>query len=469
MERVDTAILWFRRDLRITDNRALASVAAQAAKVVPVYVLSNWCGSHGWTGAHRQQFLCGCLESLRDSLAEIGGRLVIRRGAPVKELERLALETKAKAIFFNRDPDPYGRKVEGELTSLGRRMGIKIVGCNDVSIHDGNELLTVAGEPFRVFTPYAKAWARLKKPSTTNRVRRIEPAEGVFSLPLPDLGTWGLASETHVPEAGEKAARRRMKMFLEKGLADYQVGRNLLGKPTSRLSQDLRFGLLSIRELLQKCEEHSSGLSAAGRRSAGKFINELVWREFYLSILWHFPEVLEVEFEPKLRGMKWPGNQDHFRKWCAGETGVPLVDAAIRQLNETGYMPNRARMIVAMFLTKDLLLDWRLGERYFMQKLTDGEIASNNGGWQWSAGTGADAAPYFRIMNPWTQAARFDPRGEYIKNWVPELRNVPAKKFGEPPAHGERLASNYPAPLVDHTTVRRRALELYERYKLETA
>jgi deoxyribodipyrimidine photo-lyase len=256
-----------------------------------------------------------------------------------------------------------------------------------------------------------------------------------------------------------------MKWFLEHGLADYATGRNALAEElTSRLSQDLRFGLLSIRELFEKCHERESELSASGKRSANKFMSELVWREFYVNILWHFPEVLDMEFNPKFRGMDWPGDLEHFDLWCAGETGFPIVDAAMRQLGQTGYMPNRARMIVAMFLTKDLLLDWRLGESYFMQKLTDGEISSNNGGWQWSAGTGADAAPYFRILNPWTQGARFDPDGEYVKKWVPELRNVPAKLLFEPPASGERLAAGYPAPIVDHARAREKALELFGRY-----
>ena len=205
----------------------------------------------------------------------------------------------------------------------------------------------------------------------------------------------------------------------------------------------------------------ASVFAASARKSAEKFISELVWREFYLSILWHFPEVLEVEFNPKFRGMTWPGTREHFDRWRSGETGFPIVDAAMRQLVQTGFMPNRVRMIVAMFLTKDLPVDWRMGESYFMQKLTDGEIASNNGEWQRSAGMGADPAPYFRILNPWTQTARFDPQGEYIKKWVPELRSVAAQQFLQPPASGERLASGYPAPIVDHAFAREEALEFF--------
>ncbi len=282
------------------------------------------------------------------------------------------------------------------------------------------------------------------------------------SLPLPTLETWRLQPEADVLEAGEKAARLRMKRFIERGLTSYgQLRNSLAGECTSRLSQDLRFGLLSTRELLERCRHRASVFVASARKSAEKFISELVWREFYFSILWHFPEVLEVEFNPKFRGMTWPGTQEHFDRWRSGETGFPIVDAAMRQLAQTGFMPNRVRMVVAMFLTKDLLVDWRMGESYFMQKLTDGEIANNNGGWQWSAGTGADAAPYFRILNPWTQTARFDPQGEYIKKWVPELRGVAAHEFLQPPAPGEHLAPGYPAPIVDHARSREEALEFF--------
>ena len=464
-----TAIVWFRRDLRVTDNTALETAAAQASKVIPVYVLSNWGGSHRWTGANRQQFLCGCLAFLDQNLRAIGVPLVIRRGSAVEELQKLVQETRAQAVFFNRDPDPFGRRIEVELAALGRETGLEIVGCKDVSIHERDEVLTSSGEPFRVFTPYARAWAKLARASANRRVRNLKSAGSIFSLPLPTLETWGLKPEADVLEAGEKAARARMKTFLESGLATYGMGRNALaGTVTSRLSQDLRFGLLSIRELLQKCQEREADFPASGRKSAQKFISELIWREFYLSILWHFPEVLDMEFNPKFRGMIWPGKRENFELWCAGETGFPIVDAAMRQLNQTGYMHNRARMIVAMFLTKDLLLDWRLGESYFMQKLTDGEIASNNGGWQWSAGTGADAAPYFRILNPWTQTARHDPEGDYIKKWIPELRDVPPEKLAEPPGLGQRLAKNYPAPIVDHARAREKALELFGRYKITT-
>jgi deoxyribodipyrimidine photo-lyase len=230
---------------------------------------------------------------------------------------------------------------------------------------------------------------------------------------------------------------------------------------TSRLSQDLRHGTLSIREIFSKCRGVSEKATAAQRRSVEIFINELVWREFYFQALWHWPELLQQEFLPERRGMQWKPGGEALDRWRAGQTGFPIVDAGMRQMKATGFMHNRVRMIVAMFLTKDLHIDWRAGEQWFMQRLVDGEIASNNGGWQWSASTGADAAPYFRIQNPWSQTKRYDPDGDYIRRWVPELRDAPAVKFTAPPTPGLALARGYPLPMVDHAAERDHALEMY--------
>jgi len=464
-----TVIHWFRRDLRITDNPALGAAAA-AGQVVPVYICSGWKASHRWTGPNRQHFLCGCLASLAENLKSIGGALVIRQGGAVDALEKLAHETRAEEIFFNRDPDPFGRAVEDQLKAMAARNGIAVREFKDVCVHERDEVLTAAGESYRVFTPYAKAWAKLPRPSAVGRVKSLRTPPGVASDPLPTLDSWGLtAPAAGMVEPGERAARARMKDFLENRLAAYGANRNLpAGTTTSRLSQDLRFGLVSIRELVGAVEARSAELPAAGRDSAGKYLSELIWREFYMQILWHFPEVLEVEFNPVFRGIEWPGSQAAFVRWCAGETGFPIVDAAMRELRATGFMHNRTRMIAAMFLTKDLHLDWRLGERYFMQMLADGEIASNNGGWQWSAGTGADAAPYFRIQNPWTQTKRYDPNGAYIKTWIPELHDLPPEKFFAAPAPGLRLAKDYPPPIVDHAAARETTLALFARARSST-
>lgn len=457
-------IHWFRRDLRLTDNTALHAASVAGAQVIPVYILSDWKKNHRWTGPNRQHFLCGSLRSLDANLQAIGSRLILRQGDALAELEKLAVETQAEAIFFNRDPDPHGRAVEERLEKMGERLGIAIKPFKDVAIHERREVLTGAGETFRVFTPYSKAWEKLPKPAISPRIKALATPASLHSLPVPENAFWQLPPAAEgVLEAGEKAARTRMREFLDHGISRYGEMRDLpAGGGTSRLSQDLRYGLLSIRELHQECLKKADTLDANGRGSAMKYIAELVWREFYMQILWNYPEVLELEFNHKYRGMVWPGQVANLERWKNGETGFPIVDAAMRELRETGFMHNRTRMIAAMFLTKDLHLDWRHGESYFMQTLTDGEIASNNGGWQWSAGTGADAAPYFRIQNPWSQTKRFDAQGVYIKRWIPELRDVDASKFQDPPAPGLRLAKGYPAPIVDHSVARDITLELFK-------
>lgn len=457
-----TALHWFRRDLRLTDNTALAAAAKAAECVLPVYIQSAWSGAHRWTGPHRQEFLCGSLRSLDKNLRAIGSRLLVCRGDAVEELMTLAREVKAGAIYLNRDPDPFGRAVENRLMAEAKRQGIEVHAFKDVCIHERDEVLTSQGGPFRVFTPYARAWLKLDKPGPQGRLRALNTPSAPARGGTPMLADWKLEGSANIVEPGERAARERLAKFLDEWIGGYAGKRDFPAVGgTSRLSQDLRFGLLSIREVYARCEAKAAELPALARRSVHTFINELIWREFYMQILWHFPEVLEQDFNPKYRGMKWTGNERDFARWRDGETGFPIVDATMRQLAETGFMPNRARMIVAMFLAKDLRLHWSLGESHFMQQLTDGEIASNNGGWQWSAGTGADAAPYFRIQNPWVQAARHDPDGAYIKRWLPELRDVPAAKLTRPPQDGGALVKGYPAPIVDHAEARERALAMF--------
>jgi len=460
---VKRCIHWFRRDLRITDNTALHFAASAAVDVIPAYILSGWSVSHRWTGPNRQSFLSGCLGSLAGNLSAVGGRLILRQGDAVEELIALAKETQSTAIFTNRDPDPYGRAQEVRLARAAAEVGIEVRDFKDACLHERSEVLTGMGDSFRVFSPYSRAWAKLEHPPVLPRITSIRTPASIHSLELPTLGTWKLPPAAGgTIEAGEKAARKRLDDFMDDGLVAYSKQRDVPGiAGTSRLSQDLRFGLLSAREVFARVHEKSQEASPSGCISAAKYAAELVWREFYMQVLWHFPNVLEQEFNPKYRGMKWPGKIENFELWCRGETGFPIVDAAMRQLNETGFMHNRTRMITAMFLTKDLHLDWRLGESYFMQKLVDGEIASNNGGWQWSAGTGADAAPYFRIQNPWSQTKRYDSDAAFIKQWLPELRDVPPAKLCDPPPAGLRVANNYPSPIVDHAEARDVTLRLF--------
>ena len=463
-----TVIHWFRRDLRLTDNTALRHAAASGALVVPVYILSTWKKSHGWTGSTRQQFLCGCIASLSRNLETIGSKLVIRAGKAEEELEKLISETGATAVYFNRDYDPFGRQVENRVRDLCNRLGVACHDFKDSVMHEPTEILNGSGLPYRVYTPYSKNWLSQPKESAHPAVKSLggSPPSSLASLPLPTLDHWELPPCTaQIPESGERAARDRMRHFIDSGiLARYGENRNTpFGQSTSRLGQDLRFGLISIRELHARC------LAAEGPAgSIQTYIKELAWREFYMAILWHFPEVFEGEFNPDFLNMPWDGTDESFQRWCEGKTGFPIVDAGMRELLATGFVHNRVRMIVSMFLTKDLHCHWKLGESFFMQHLVDGENASNNGGWQWSAGTGADAAPYFRIQNPWTQTKRYDPDGAYIKKWVPELKNVPAEKLLEPPAPGLSIVPGYPSPMVDHSTERDRCLARFARHRSKT-
>jgi deoxyribodipyrimidine photo-lyase len=471
---MSTAIHWFRRDLRIADNTALNAAVVAHDQVVPVFILSEWKGEHRWCGAKRQEFLCGCLRSLAKNLEAKGGRLIVRQGRADAVLEKLVRETGAGAIYFARDPDPFGRAMEARVAAMAARLGVKVHPHKDHALHERGEVLTGGGSSFRVFTPYSRVWRQLEKQPPGRTLGKISTPEKVASLELPTLATWGLASEGEIVEPGEAAARKRLGRFLDGAVFDYATQRDLPAmEKTSRLSQDLRWGLLSIREIYARATELAVKATAAQRKSIDVWINELIWREFYFQVLWHAPDVLEHEFQPDYRALKW---RDHwrpeqraggeaFQRWCAGQTGFPIVDAGMRQLAATGFMHNRVRMIVAMFLTKDLHIWWMHGESHFMRHLLDGEIASNNGGWQWSASTGTDAAPYFRIQNPWSQAKRFDPDGAYTRRWVPELRDVPGARLCEPPE--APLARSYPMPIVEHGAERDAALEMFRGGKPE--
>ncbi len=470
--RFQTVLHWFRRDLRVHDNTALLAATAAAEHVIPVYVVSDWKRVHPWTGPVRQEFLGGCLAELDRNVARLGGRLIFRTDARADEaLDALLEETGAQAVFFNRDPDPYGIAMEESVAAVARRRGAEVFACQDVGIHERDELRTKTGKVYRVYGPYSRAWLKLDKPPVGGTPERLSPPpSGLRSEPVPTLAHWDLApSGAATVEPGETAARARLERFLDKAIHTYATDRDAPASDrSSRISQDLRWGLLSAREIFHRCHDLSRDerLPGGARESVGRYVGEIAWRDFYLQILFHYPEVLDTEFNPAMRGLPWREveNNDDYARWTRGETGFPIVDAGLRQLAGTGFMHNRVRMIVAMFLTKDLRIHWREGERHFNRGLVDGEIASNNGGWQWSAGTGADAAPYFRIQNPWTQSGRHDPKGDYIRRWVPELKDVPTAKLHEPPAPGSTLARGYPAPMVDHTAERDRTLEMFKRH-----
>ncbi len=466
------ALVWLRRDLRVSDHGPLqAAIKAHGGNVIPVYVLSSWQGAHRWTGEPRQRFLCGCLDSLAKNLEQLGGRLILRTGDAVVALDQLIVETGATAIYFHRDPDPFGRAMEAKVAAMATGRGLEVHGSWEVSVHPPGLVLNGEGKPYRVYSPFGRAWNKVEIGTPLARPTKLSTPAGLRSDAMPDMSRWGLSTDPGVQilEPGERSARHRLKDFLAGPAARYADDRNTpLGRTTSRLSQDLRFGTLSAREVVVRAREQGREQPAAARSSIDKFVAEVVWRDFYLQLLWHFPELLEQEFNPDFRGLPWRYDEASFRRWSEGETGFPFVDAGMRELNATGFMHNRMRMVVAMFLTKDLHLDWRLGESLFMQRLVDGDIASNNGGWQWSAGCGADAAPYFRIQNPWTQGSRYDTDADYIKQWVPELKDVPAAELHRAPVEGSRFAKDYPPPMVDHAQERDETLRIFSEHLAKT-
>ncbi|MEY4482958.1 MAG: hypothetical protein RL693_410, partial [Verrucomicrobiota bacterium] len=430
------SIHWFRRDLRITDNTALHHAVTSSEQVIPVYILSEWKKSHPWTGPGRQQFLCENLAALAGNIEALGSRLVILQGHADEALEKLIRESRADAVYTNRDPDPFGKAMEARVAAVCSKLGIELHTCKDAVLHEAGEVLTGEGKPYRVYTPYSRNWLAQPKIAPWPKVRSFGKMHQSKRLPLPTLEQWDLSACTvQLPPSGERAARTRMKSFIaDKVLVRYGQDRNTpFGRTTSGLSPYLRYGLIGIRELYQRCKQATEGADPTSASSIHTYLKELAWREFYMAILHFYPDVLESEFNADFRNVPWEGSDQFFQAWKQGRTGFPIVDAGMRQLLATGWMHNRVRMIVSMFLTKDLHVHWRLGESFFMQHLVDGEIASNNGGWQWSAGTGADAAPYFRIQNPWTQTTRYDPKGDYIRQWVPELAKVPAAALQSPP------------------------------------
>lgn len=381
-------------------------------------------------------------------------------------LEALVQESGARAIYYNRDPDPYGRAMETRIAKMAERRGIAVHACKDVGLHERDEVLTRTGTAFKVFGAYARAWVTHEKPGVGPVLTRLNTPAQITSLPLPSLATWGLKSTATIIQSGEAAARQRLTRFLEAMVSDYATSRDLPAtERSSRLSQDLRWGLLSIREVYHACANVAQRARGSVKESIDRFISELTWRDFYMQVLWHYPDVLDREFLPQFRGIPWEEPGEAFHQWTRGETGFPIVDAGMRQLRATGFMHNRVRMIVAMFLCKDLHCSWRLGEQTFLRHLVDGEIASNNGGWQWCASIGTDAQPYFRIQNPWTQTARHDPEGSYIHRWVPELADVPVALLSKPPRPGASIAAGYPSPVVDHSQARDATLELFRSFR----
>lgn len=422
-------IFWFRRDLRINDNAALYHALkdgpTQCVFIFDENILSKLEDRHD----KRVQFIHQEIVSINKKLKEHGASLHVYHGKPIEIWKKLVEEYTINSVFFNRDYEPSAIKRDEQVYNMLQRKDIYCKAFKDQVIFDRKEVLKDDGTPYKVFTPYSKVWREklnsfyLKSYPTEKYLANLVNGKGRDIPSMEDIGF--KASEHAYPS----------RKWDKQGLKDYKENRDYPWKNgTSRLSLHLRFGTISIRELARDMLEISE-----------TFISELIWRDFYQMVLYHFPESEEKAIKEKYRRIEWRNNEKEFEKWCQGKTGYPIVDAGMRELNETGYMHNRVRMVVASFLCKHLLIDWKWGERYFAKKLLDYDLAANVGGWQWAFGGGLDAAPYFRIFNPTSQQEKFDKDLKYIKKWVPE--------YG---------TSNYPEPMLDHKKARERCLEVFK-------
>ncbi len=442
-------IFWFRRDLRLVDHPALEA-AAERGPVLPLFIDDAVLREP--SGANRLHFLSASLRSLDRSM---GGRLVVRSGDPVRVLEELAGEIEASSVVATADFGPYGRRrderVERELDS--DHFSVSFLD-SPYAVPPGT-ITTKTDTPYKVFTPFFRAWTERGRPQPSP-APEVEWVTGPATEGIPEAPE----VTADLPPAGEDAAAERLDWFLGGPVHDYHECRNDPGiDGTSRLSPYLKWGALHPRQILARLG-----------RSSGEdvFRSEIAWREFYADVLFHRPDSARHAFVDTLASIEYdegPVADERFERWCRGETGYPIVDAGMRQLVAQGWMHNRVRMIVASFLVKDLHLDWTRGARWFMQHLVDGDLASNNHGWQWVAGTGTDAAPYFRVFNPTTQSAKFDGSGAYLRRWVPEIAHLSDARIHEPVRDETGPPEGYPEPIVDHAAERNEALARYERAK----
>ena len=425
-------IIWFRRDLRLVDNAALYHALKSDKAVLPIFIFDrNILDKLEDKADRRVEFIYAALAEMQHQLVEMGSSLAVFYTTPIEAFKQLLAHYSIKKVFTNHDYEQYAMDRDAEIAELLQEYGASLHTYKDQVIFEKNEVTKDDGKPYTVFTPYSNKWKAALKPFHL----KAYPTEKYFNnfykqppQPIPTLEKMGfIAVEKPFPS-------KELNFAL---INKYQEQRNFPAiRGTSQLGIHLRFGTVSIREIGRQCQDLST-----------TFFSELMWRDFYHAILWHFPHVRRGgAFKKEYEQIEWENNEVYFEKWCAGQTGYPIVDAGMRELNATGFMHNRVRMIVASFLTKHLLIDWRWGELYFAQKLLDFDYAANNGGWQWAAGCGCDAAPYYRVFNPTLQTEKFDKDLKYIRKWVPELDSL-----------------NYPQPIVVHEVARKKVLEVYAK------
>ena len=452
-------ICWFRRDLRVRDNPALFQAAATGLPVIPLFIVDTELIAGIKSDGAVFDFQAECLRDLSDNIEAMGGRLIVRKGRLTEVFTRIIGETHPQSVYFNKDYEPAAVNRDASAVTFLRSRGIQVRAFEDVVIHSPEEIRTSDGKPYSVFTPFAAKWRTLTKPNPLGKPSHLGTPR-VVSEPIPgceELGREKLVT-TPVVHGGERNAVNRWNYFLRERVNSYAAARDLPHiHGTSRMSPYLRFGCISPVRMYWDLIGLTLGSGNCSSNSTEKYIAELIWREFYTHVLYHFPQTAERNFRSRFDSLHWSMDEKMFAAWTEGRTGFPLVDAGMRQLNATGWMHNRVRMVSASFLTKDLFIDWRHGEKHFATKLLDIEKASNVGGWQWSASTGADPRP-LRIFNPAIQSRRFDAEGMYIKEWVPELRNVPSRYIHEPARMSPTLqketgvvaGKDYPFPIVDH-------------------
>ena len=432
-----TALFWHRRDLRIDDNKGLFEALKQNEIVNPIFIFDKSILDKLPNNDQRILFIYQEIESLKKSYQDLGSDLWVYYGEPSEIIPKIAQESNCSSVYFNNDYEPYALQRDEEIQVSLNKIKIEFIGKKDHVIFEKNEVLKDDGKPYTIFTPYSRKWkANLKEEDL--REYSIEKYSGNLVQKKQDealitLEEMGFESKV-LHDFPDRIAKNEI-------LKNYHLSRNFPAvKGTSKLSLHLRFGTISIRKL-----------ALIARDQNETYLNELIWRDFYQMIIFHFPKSAENSFKAQYDKIIWEKNEVHFDSWCTGKTGYPIVDAGMRELNATGFMHNRVRMVVASFLTKHLLLDWRLGAAYFAEKLLDFELASNTGGWQWAAGCGCDAAPYFRVFNPQAQQEKFDKSFEYIKKWVPE--------YG---------TSSYPEPIIEHKFARERILQRFKSALNET-
>ena len=459
-----TSLVWFRRDLRCFDHAALhhALVSSQqsaAHKVVCVFIFDSTILSHLPHQDRRVAFIWHSLQQLKTSLIEQGSDLVIRHGDPTILIPQLAQEFEASAVYANHDIEPQAIARDQQVADTLAAQAIAFYDFKDQVIFEKDQILTQGGNMYQVFTPYKRAWLAALTPEHI-RSYPVQPhfnqLARIATQTMPSLTELGFAEmDVEFLKPGMDGGELLFNDFCQR-IGRYHEARDFPAvKGVSYLSVHLRFGTVSIRELVRATMQ-------IGGAGAEIWLSELIWREFYQQLLWHRPELVEHTFKPEYDTLAFPNNPDWFAAWCAGQTGFPLVDAAMRQLNQSGFMHNRLRMVAASFLVKDLLIDWRWGEQYFATHLNDFDLSANNGGWQWAASTGCDAQPYFRIFNPVSQSQRFDPEGTFIRRYCPELAHLNNKQI-HAPWLSSHTTPGYPEPIVDHAVQRQEALALFKR------